>query len=228
MRYKAILTDADDTLLDFQSAEKNAIRALLSRFGVSSPDAPEEYRRINAGCWSDYEKGLLTLDALRVVRFERFTERFAPFIDARRLADAYDEILIDSSRALPGAAEAVQQISAKLPIAVVTNGTGDMQRRRLERAGLMPYFACVVVSEEIGSRKPEPDMLLYALKLLNVSSPSDALMMGDSPTSDMPAAKRAGMDFLWFNPSGRKRPDGATIAYEARGISELIPLATQD
>mgnify|MGYP003345534545 CR=1 FL=1 len=35
----------------------------------------------------------LTLDALRVVRFERFTERFAPFIDARRLADAYDEIL---------------------------------------------------------------------------------------------------------------------------------------
>lgn len=228
MRYRAILTDADDTLLDFQSAEKNAIRELLSRFCVTDAGAADEYRRINADCWRGYELGLISLDGLRVVRFKRLAEAFAPSLDAQCLADAYDEILIESSRALPGAAEAVKAISARLPIAVVTNGMGDMQRRRLKRAGLLPYFRFVVVSEELFSRKPEPDMLLHALRLLGVDSPSDALMIGDSLTSDMPAARRAGVDFLWFNPSGHARPDGTAIAHEARTLSELIPFATQD
>ena len=228
MRYKAILMDADDTLLDFQSAEKRAIGELLVRFGVSSAGAPGEYRLINAVCWSEYERGLLTLDELRVVRFERFAKKRAPRLDARRLADEYDGLLIQSSRALPDAVDAVKKIASRLPVAIVTNGPSGMQRQRLMRAGLMPHVACVVTSEEIGSRKPDPGMLLHALRLMNVPSPADALMIGDSLTSDMPAAQNAGTDFLWYNPSGRARPGGASIAYEARSIPEFVTVSTLD
>lgn len=226
MRYKAILIDADETLMDFRSAEANAIGELFRRFSVSQTGLTEAYSQINVACWEEYEKGLLTLKALRVERFKRFSERYSPGLDAGRLADEYDGLLALQGDTLPRAVEVTKEISSRLPVAIVTNGTREIQLSRIKRAGLLPYVSGVVISEEIGSRKPEPDMLFHALRLLNVDSPSDALMIGDSLTSDMPAARNAGTDFLWYNPLGRARPCGARITYEARDISEFVSFAT--
>ena len=44
----------------------------------------------------------------------------------------------------------------------------------------------------------------------------------------MPAAKAAGVDFLWYNPSGAPRPENAYVTYEARDIREFVPIATME
>ncbi|MBQ2434456.1 MAG: HAD-IA family hydrolase, partial [Clostridia bacterium] len=126
---------------------------------------------------------------------------------------------------LPGAYEAAKAISASLPIAIVTNGIATIQRPRMENCSLRPFFSEIVISEEVGFSKPRPEMLLIALQKLGGIDVKDALMIGDSLTSDMRAAQNAGIDFLWYNPKGKKRPDDAWITYETDKISDYAKYA---
>lgn len=228
MRYKAILMDADHTLLDFEAAEARALRALFDRLGIRATQAFDDYRQINNACWHAYERGEMTQDDLLVKRFERFCAVYAPGADIPAIRHEYDALLAEQADILPHADEVVRQIAEKLPVAIVTNGASDIQRARLTKSPLWSYIAYLGISEEVGASKPRPDMIHEALRRLGVEHPSDALMIGDSVTSDMPAAKAAGVDFLWYNPSGAPRPENAYVTYEARDIREFVPIATME
>jgi len=228
MKYKAILMDADMTILDFNSAEKHAITKLLTRFGAQDVEAAyERYHQINIECWLAYEKKQLTLDELQVERFRRLCAALLPGADAVEMAIVYEDLLSQQGDLLPRACEVMKAISACLPIAIVTNGTTDTQRKRIKASGIGEYVSHILISEETGSAKPAPDMLIKALNLMGVS-PEDALMIGDSLSSDMPAARDAGVDFLWYNPSGRTRPESARITYEARTLDEFVSIARME
>ncbi len=53
-------------------------------------------------------------------------------------------------------------------------------------------------------------------------------VVGDSTTSDMPAAQNAGMDFCWVNPTGAEAPEGYAPRYVVARIDELRPLLGLD
>lgn len=228
MRYKAILMDADHTLLDFEAAETRALRVLFDRLGIRAPQAFDEYRQINSACWQAYERGEMSQEELLVKRFEHFCAIYAPGADISAIRLEYDALLAEQSDILPHADEVVRQIAARLPVAIVTNGSSDIQRARLTKSPLWSYIAYLGISEEVGASKPRPGMIHEALRRLDIDRPSDALMIGDSVTSDMPAARAAGVDFLWYNPTGAPRPENAYITYEARDIREFVPIATME
>ena len=228
MRYKAILMDADHTLLDFNAAEDQALQKLFERYGVKAPEASEVYKRINNACWAAYEKGEMSQDELQYVRYERFFAAMSLSLDAREVSQAYNRLLSLQPDILPYADEVVRAIHEKLPVVIVTNGLPSIQRPRLRASALFPYIDGVIISEEIGFRKPDPEIVRAALDAARIENPADALFVGDSLTSDMPAARDAGVDFLWYNPSGRERPENARVAYEARDVREFIPIATME
>lgn len=228
MRYKAILMDADQTILDFNAAERHAVDRLFARHGITHPDAYRQYHQINLDCWAAFEEGKLTLDDLKYVRFDRFCALHLPGTDTHSIAEEYDGYLAQQGDLIPHAEEMLRDISARLPIAIVTNGTVDIQYGRINPSPIRPYIRHVIISEEVGHRKPEPRMIHLALEKLGIDNPSDALMIGDSLTSDMPAARDAGVDFLWFNPGGRPCPPGAHITYEARDVRDFVPIALMD
>lgn len=222
MRYDAILIDADDTLFDFASSERNAIGEVISKLNITDPSAADEYSRINARYWAEFEKGNVTQPELRVLRFRDFLKTFRPDFDENEASEMYIVALSRQSILLPGAYEAVRRISEELPIAIVTNGIGMVQRGRMALSPIAPFIKALVISEEVGAPKPDPAMFNEALNRLGGIEPSRALMIGDSLSSDMAGAVAAGIDACWYNPLGKPRPDGLRLNYIIDSI-EVMP-----
>lgn len=225
MRYKAILMDSDETLLNFELAEEKALHILFDHLNMDYEIVSSDYKRINSACWAAYEKGEMTQKELRIRRFADFLAIHPCAYPAHEAAAFYENALSLQHDELPGAYEAVKEISAFLPIAIVTNGIATIQRPRMESCSLRPFFSEIVISEEVGFSKPRPEMLTIALEKLGGIDAKDALMIGDSLTSDMRAAENAGIDFLWYNPKGKKRPEDAWIQYETDKISDYVNYA---
>ncbi|NLD59394.1 MAG: noncanonical pyrimidine nucleotidase, YjjG family [Clostridiales bacterium] len=225
LTYDAILIDADDTLLDFRAAEKNAISEVIGALGIADPQAGEVYSRINLACWKEFERGAMTQAELRVRRFGDFLKFYGISADPGEVGERFTDALSRQGMLLPGALEAVRAIAEKLPVALVTNGISSVQHGRIDRSPIRPYISALVISGEQGFQKPDPRMIFRALELLGSIEPGRALMAGDSLTSDVLAANRAGVDACWYNPSGEIAPAEYKIRYEIRDIRELPDIA---
>ncbi len=225
MRYKALLIDNDETLMDFHTAEGNAIAQVNALLGIGDPQARERYSAINAQCWRDYEKGLITQDEVKLRRFREYLQWYGLDAKPEEITERYADALSQQCILLDGALDVLKAISAQMPIALVTNGIGRVQRSRLEKGNLWGYFRAVIISQEVGAQKPDPQIVFAALKALGDIPPEEALLCGDSLTSDILAANRAGVDACWFNPRHQARPADMAIRYEIDDIRELMGIA---
>jgi putative hydrolase of the HAD superfamily len=129
--------------------------------------------------------------------------------DADALADALSDRYIEGQRSghpvLPGALDLLERLAAEVPLAIVTNGPPDIQRLKIEQAGIASYFSAVVISGEIGIGKPDPAVFGHALELLDVA-PEHAVMVGDNWERDVMGALAAGVRPVWVS-HGRPVPD---------------------
>ena len=213
MRYDVLLCDADNTLFDFNKAEENAFAIACETMGFSStPELLATYSAINEALWKLLEQGKIEQSVLRVRRFEQFLAAIHRDGDAQRMCDAFVEALGRQSVPLDGAVEAV---------VIVTNGIAQVQRGRMAESELRPYISGLVISEEVGAAKPNPLMLEKGMELAQATDKRRALMLGDSLTSDIAAAKNAGIDACWFNPKGAVNDKGLPIAYEIASLDEV-------
>ena len=120
--------------------------------------------------------------------------------------------------------ELLQALHGRMKIALVSNGVSEIQRSRLSRCPFTPLLDAVVISEEVGVSKPDPRMLDIALAHLGCADKRQAVLLGDSLTADMAAAKRAGIDSIWLNPNCRPY-DGATYSVQSLGEALTLLLA---
>lgn len=226
MRYKVILFDNDDTLMDFQAGNRIALNRLMDELGYHDPDRYDQYEAVNLECWAELEQGRLTQGQLRQERFIRFFERYPVPGDPVRAAERFVTLLGEQSILLPHALDVVREIAAALPVVIVTNGITAVQKSRFARSPLMRYVSDVVISEEVGASKPRPELFLLALSRQGVE-PGDALMIGDGVGSDIRGANNAHIDACWLNTNGRALPDGIHAEYEISDIRECVGIALQ-
>ena len=71
----------------------------------------------------------------------------------------------------------------------------------------MGYVKEYFVSEDAGAAKPDKRYFDYVFARIPGFSKESALLIGDSPTSDMWGAQNAGVDSLWYNPKGETLPE---------------------
>ena len=74
----------------------------------------------------------------------------------------------------------------------------DMQRSRLQVAGILHYFSDLFVSDDIGAEKPSEAFFEEAMRRSGVA-PNEVLFIGDSLQADMMGALRSGIDRCWYN-----------------------------
>jgi YjjG family noncanonical pyrimidine nucleotidase len=224
-RYKAIFFDADDTLFDYPRAERAALKACLREFriGLELGVFLESYRRHNRDVWRAFERGETGQVRLRVERFRRVAAELGlDGLPLDRISAFYLEALSGQPPLLPGALATVRSLALKYPLALVTNGIASVQRRRFMASPITRYFKSVVISEEVGIAKPDPRIFEPALRMTGLAA-GEVLYVGDSVTSDMAAARNAGMDFCWLNPGRAPVPDGFAPAFVIEAIGELPP-----
>ena len=67
--YTSLLLDLDDTILDFQKAEKYAIRKLMEHYSIDANDENiSRYHEINLQYWKKLELGLVEREELILLR----------------------------------------------------------------------------------------------------------------------------------------------------------------
>ena len=226
MRYKVILFDNDDTLMDFQVGNRSAVGSLLDEAGYFHPDRYAQYEEINLACWAALERGEMTQERLRVERFVRFFARYGIPADPLWAADRFVELLGEQSILLPHAEETVRRITEQLPVVIVTNGITAIQKSRFARSPLREIVHSLVISQEAGVSKPRPELFLLALKPFG-AAPHEALMIGDGVNSDIRGANNAGIDACWYNPAGQQLPESVHAAYTVSDIRDCVPIALQ-
>jgi HAD superfamily hydrolase (TIGR01549 family) len=107
-------------------------------------------------------------------------------------------------------------------LAVVSNfDYTPMAWHVLEREGVADLFETVVVSDEVGWRKPSPVIFELALQRMG-TAPGDALFVGDRADIDVAGAQGVGMAAAWINRDGSSLPEGLQAPeFEIRDLAEL-------
>ena len=218
-----LFLDLDDTILDFQKAERLALAKTLESFGLPPTDTVlARYHEINREHWERLERKELTRQQVLVGRFAALFGEMGLSAQAEQVARAYEENLSQGHYFLPGAEEALQSLSKKYKLYLASNGTARVQAGRLKSAGIIPYFQEIFVSEEMGYNKPDPAYFDACFARIPGFRKDRAMMVGDSLTSDILGGIQAGIATCWVNPhhkTGENHPD-----YEIESITQLEAL----
>lgn len=221
--YKYLLFDADNTLLDFDAAEKSALTDTLNECPLGfSEQTHKRYHDINKEEWEKLERKETTVDALRINRFVRLLCEFGySEEDGTAAAKIYAKKLCNYAPMMPGAEEVLGKLSADYDVYIVTNGISVTQRSRFAIAGLGRYAKHIFISEEIGAAKPDKRFFDAVIAEIDDSDLSNYLVIGDSLTSDITGAYNYGIDSVWLNYGGGydQRP-----AYTISKIEDLLAI----
>ncbi len=224
-KYEWLLFDADDTLLDFKLGEKRAITTTFENAGLpTDDDVIETYSRINDNLWKMLERGEVTKDRLRTLRFEQFCEHYGFGCDAVALADAYVENLKKQSVLLDGAEEVCRALYGKYKMYIITNGIEAVQTARFGGCAIKEYFEKCYISDAIGVAKPKKGFFDAVAADIPDFDKSQALIIGDSLTSDIKGGVEYGIDTCWLNPADKAVPDGMEITYVIKDIRDVLEI----
>ena len=220
-RLRAVFFDAFGTLLDTEGLHLEATRRILAMLGLEGRLSAEEFHeRWDEHIWalwrSRHITGIMPLfrRGLELALAER-----GFFIGPSQLEEAMDILFHtfwDGTRLFDGARELLifcQELG--LRTAVVSDADPDLLRYVLDRHGLTGLLDATVISDEVGTFKPDPRIFQLALSAVGCG-PGEALMVGDSLWRDVVGARRVGLmaalvlrgpDGPVELPAGREAPD---------------------
>ena len=227
--YKAIFLDWDDTIGDWTGAELKALQDIYTNYHLDTLYAmPEDYiaayKPYNLELWGMYGQGKVTKEWLHFQRFYKPIEGLQVTGDrlqllAHEMGDEFLRLTNKYFSVLPGAAEVVRELAKKYPLTIISNGFKEVQYYKFAHSGLAECFAHTIISEEVGINKPQPEIFQIALEKNNVTA-DEAIMIGDSYSSDIQGAKNAGIDQIWLHQGEADE----TATYIVSELSEVFKI----
>lgn len=239
MKYRYILWDVDDTLLNFKKSEEFAFKDSLERFGIPyREELLTRYSAINKSFWKKLELGEINKEEVLLGRFRQFFQTMkeegssqVSSIDIVAFQKNYQRKLgsvyfyrDDSLRLCQSLKE--QGVSQY----IVTNGVKWTQENKLKLSGFDKVVDAIFISEEIGYVKPERpffDKCFEQIDILerkkgNIFERSQTLIVGDSLSSDMLGGSNADIATCWYNPDRMQNANQSIrIDYEIHHLSEI-------
>lgn len=202
MRYTTLLFDVDDTLLDFQAAENQALRLLFQQEGIEfTPELEKNYKELNERRWRAFEAGEMSRETVVNERFGEFFAQIDRSVDSLAMEQKYREFLNQGHQLLGNSREIIADLAGKADLYVVSNGVSKTQYQRLGDAKLLPYFKEIIISEDTGYQKPMIEFFDYTFNKIPQLNKEKTVIIGDSLTSDIQGGKNAGIDTIWLHPA---------------------------
>ena len=153
----------------------------------------------NSHLWSEYKLGNKTREEVRLERFQHtlYDHGIDNRLMAMRLADYYIENTRRVKDLVPGAVRLLEELSAKYPLHIITNGFEEVQDFKLVNTGLRSISDPSPQQKVQVSSNPEKD-----IRTCNASGWSRSFrksLYRNSPDADGHGSMNAGMSFIWFN-----------------------------
>jgi putative hydrolase of the HAD superfamily len=236
---RALLLDLDDTILDDSSLVhacwRDACAAYKQRFAThDAATVVDAIRKTSTWFWDDsdrHREGRLELERARrdVVKLALSDLGINDDDLARCIGDAYSRLRDAGMEPLPEAIDTVRWLrDSGRRLALLTNGAGVAQRKKIVRFELAELFDEILVEGELGFGKPDQRVYERALDALGVK-PAETWMVGDNLEWDVAAPQKLGMSGVWIDRRGRGLPEPSSIrpAHIVRSLAELRSLITQ-
>jgi putative hydrolase of the HAD superfamily len=214
----AVWFDLDGTLCQFERDFDGLVHdALVASGAVNPPEGAHEAfaERIFAAleaCEADpYEKA-----------FEAVVSTVGVDVDSAAAAAAYREIEVEATTLAPGAGETVERAAERAAaVGVLSNGDGDLQRAKLAAHDLEDAFDAVVISNEVGVRKPDPEIFATAAEELaaNGIEASEHVFVADEYETDVAPAEQAGWTAIHV-----RNDEGPAASVNRLGSLEMLLL----
>jgi HAD hydrolase, TIGR02254 family len=223
-KYKYLLWDIDGTIINFELAERAAIRSLFKRFklGDCSDEMLMYYSQINKRYWQLMESGKIKKDKMLVERFIEFFSNKGINADiAAEFNKEYQIALCDTIVFNDDAIDIIKHQKKTCKIIIVTNGTEVVQEKKLERSGLNDIVDNVFISELVGFEKPNIKFFEKVILEVGIKDLKEALIIGDSLTSDIQGGHNIGIDTCWYNPKNEENTTLLNPTYTIRNLHEL-------
>jgi HAD superfamily hydrolase (TIGR01549 family) len=98
---------------------------------------------------------------------------------------------------ISGVKEMLETLKGKYQLAVVANAISNVSRLALQKLDLAKYFDYIVLSRDLGVRKPDSEIFIYALRSMWIKA-DETIHVGNSLADDVQGAKNAGMKTVWI------------------------------
>lgn len=214
---KAVIFDLDDTISDHQHSRRSALTALVEQYPAMMEKDIKRLEVIHErhlqASFSDLLAGRIKRADARRNRIRGLFMEIGLPLSEEELTKAngvYRNAYDTNRRAVPGIVPIIKTLKETMKIAIVTNGLVARQEEKIRLCGLEGQFDAILISEEVGVKKPDRKIFDAALAALKVSA-SEAVMFGDSWKSDVMGARNAGMDAVWFNRYEEKCPEPGSV-----------------
>ncbi len=211
--YRLVCFDLDDTLFDCKTAKINYCKRLLIDNNIKK-DFPIDWDRI------------AEMERKKICRFLLSKFPFPDFTMASLMRDSesrlHEFINID-----PALHHLLAAIARDSRVAITSNGSGRLQRKKLASLNINRWISGVFISGEMGCKKPDK---AFFEKVLNRSDckPEETIIIGDDPDTDIIGGINAGLSTCWVSrkrryPGDLPQPDH--IVEDIAGLSTVLNLS---
>lgn len=147
-------------------------------------------------------------------RFIRTMKRLAPLPEdeVHALADEVTRVHMDGVRAVTWApalrTAAVRQLAPHFRLGLLSNfDDAQCGREVLGDTGIAHLFEAVIISAEVGLRKPNPQIYRRILEMMRLDA-AEVLFVGDTPREDVKGPRNVGMRTAWISKGAAALPEG--------------------
>lgn len=226
MSYQFIFIDLDDTIFDFQKSEQKAFKKLTEHIGFPYSDSLfNQFKHYNQQLWHRIELGTLTKPELLATRFPHFFEQLGFTSVPENMDDYFRNQLAEAGDLIEGAENFLETLREQgKTLLAASNGVYPTQMKRLNKTGVLEYFDYIFISEKLGFSKPDPRFFEESFKQIDDFDFKQAIMIGDSLTSDMRGAHNIQMPSIWYNPLQKQQPNDLQITYQAQDFKQIIEI----
>ena len=174
------------------------------------------------------ERELEGIEITCAERFVRTLKRLAPALDGEinAFADQLTRVHMDGVRGVTWApaerVTAVHKIAPHYRLGLLSNfDDAQCGREVFGDTGVAHLFEAVIISAEVGLRKPNPQIYRRMLEMLRLDA-SDVLFVGDTPREDVAGPQQVGMRAAWISKGAAAVPEGIPQPhFTIRDLSEL-------
>jgi putative hydrolase of the HAD superfamily len=182
-----LMIDLDNTLIDRDAAFRLGVTEFLAVHGLPAEDAD----------W------VMSVDAAgyapRSVVAQAIIDRHPVGLVEAEVVDFLRRGAREHARVTEDTADALREVrAAGNQVVIVTNGVVAQQTGKIIASGLDRLVDATVVSEGVGSRKPEPGIFHAAAEAVGASL-EGAWMIGDRDDADILGAHRLGLRSAWLH-----------------------------